>query len=169
VRCRSPAASLSEWPWEPGGERARATAARRAGPVGPCAEAGRAGRAGPQGLSVERPPRELRPRPPHLALGSQAAPAPARGGDWWSARGRECDKCPLRRPPGEAARTCPCLSRAARGRSDARTAPRRRRRRCRRRRLRYRRRRRCVRREHDFCLQAGFPPGHDGRGPPARC
>lgn len=46
---------------------------------------------------------------------------------------------------------------------------RRRRRRCRRRRLRYRRRRRCVRREHDFCLQAGFPPGHDGRGPPARC
>lgn len=24
-----------------------------------------------------------------------------------------------------------------------------------------------ARREHDFCLQAGFPPGHDGRGPPA--
>lgn len=72
------------------------------------------GRAGPQGLSVERPPRELRPRPPHLALGNQAAPALAGGEDWWSARGRECDKCPLRRPPGEAARTCPCLSRAAR-------------------------------------------------------
>lgn len=44
---------------------------------------------------------------------------------------------------------------AARGRSDARTAaprpPSERR----------------VRRDHDFCLQAGFPPGHYGRGPPA--
>lgn len=44
---------------------------------------------------------------------------------------------------------------AARGRSDARPAaprpPSERR----------------VRREHDFCLQAGFPPGHDGGGPPA--
>lgn len=45
---------------------------------------------------------------------------------------------------------------AVRGRSDARTAaaprpP----------------SERLVRRQHDFCLQAGFPPGHDGRGTPA--
>lgn len=45
---------------------------------------------------------------------------------------------------------------AGRGRSDARTAaaprpP----------------SERLVRRQHDFCLQAGFPPGHDGRGAPA--
>lgn len=57
----------------------------------------------------------------------------------------------------EAARTCPCPSRAARGRSDARTAAPRRPSAAQR-----------ARREHDFCLQAGFPPGHDGRGPPAR-
>lgn len=54
----------------------------------------------------------------------------------------------------EAARTCPCPSRAARGRSDARTAA-------------PRRPAPRARRDHDFCLQAGFPPGHDGRGPPA--
>lgn len=54
---------------------------------------------------------------------------------------------------GEAARTCPCPSRRPRplGRAHRRPRPPSERR---------------VRREHDFCLQAGFPPGHDGRGPP---
>lgn len=57
---------------------------------------------------------------------------------------------------GEAARTCPCPSRRPRplGRAQRRRPP--------------PPSERLVRRQHDFCLQAGFPPGHDGRGAPAR-
>lgn len=133
-------------------------------PAGRPPRAGPSPRAGPQGLSAE-----LRPRCPHLALRTPrpglrlrrglAAPAPEGIG---GAGGRECDRCRrLGRPPRGGRPRAPVPARlAGRGRSDARTAaapraparpP----------------SERLARRQHDFCLQAGFPPGHDGRGAPA--
>lgn len=76
-------------------------------------------------------------------------------GDWRSAGGERMWQVPARAAAAGRPRAPVPVRLAARGRSDARTAaprpPSERR----------------VRREHDFCLQAGFPPGHDGWGPPA--
>lgn len=115
----------------------------------------RGGRArGPAGVKRLRGGRGA--PPPLAAPGARrpAARALGVGRDWRRAAWRECDKCRLGRPPrgGRAHLSLPVC--AARRRSAARTAA-------------PRARAQSARREHDFCLQAGFPPGHDGRGPPA--
>lgn len=116
---------------------------------------GRAGPAGPQGLKAAA--RRARSSASARRTWRSAARRPGAGfrrGLAESGRGENVTSAGSGGRRSEAARTCPCPSAppaAARTRAPPPPAA----------------RAQSARREHDFCLQAGFPPGHDGRGPPA--
>lgn len=120
-----------------------AVAAARLGPVPPPG--------GPSGVKRRRAGAELRLRSPHLALRRPRPRLWVSEGIGGAPGGENVTSAGSGGRRGEAARTCPCPSRRPRPLGHA-----------------HRRRpppsERLERRQHDFCLQAGFPPGHDGRG-----